>query len=259
MGLVRLLTLPFRVVGLLVLLVVAGGLIWTWQELRAADGASFSDARADIGIGASAAGPIDGRRPFAGVWTWEQDGTERPEALGVGITRKLPDRAPMIVRHTEKGFEMELRLSDGRIESWGLDKASNGWFLADRRSRAGALGLRSDRDDRLRPAPMWLPDDRSGKPTWRAAGTRGSAGFLARGAILGRKVVRIDGEPIATVILRRRIETRGAATESMVETWWWAPSRGMPVRMSLVGTQKAGALTFITDVSLRLADLRPVQ
>lgn len=259
MGILRLLTLPFRLVSLLAFAVVLIAAIWIWQETRAADGASFTDARADLGAEAPTADPIDGRRPFAGVWSWEQDGTERPSALGLSVTRRLPDRAPMIVRHTPRGFEMELRLSDGRTESWRLDRAPNGWFLSRRRSEAGAFGLRSVRDDRLRPAPLWLPDERSGTPTWRAAGTRGSTGFLARGAILSRKIVRIDGEPVSTVVLRRRIETRGVASETMVETWWWAPSRALPVRMSLSGSQDAGSLMFTTETSLRLADLRPVQ
>lgn len=259
MGPIRLLTLPFRLVGLLVLIAIVAGAFWLWQEVRSADGASFASARADLAGGGGQPEPIDGRRPFSGVWTWEQDGTERPSALGLGITRRLPGRAPMIVRHTPRGFEMELRLSDGRAESWGLDRSPNGWFLARRRSRAGAFGLSGSRDDRLRPAPLWLPDERSEVPTWRSVGARGADAFVATGRILGRKVVRIDGEPIPTVILRRRIETRGASAETTIETWWWAPSRALPVRVSLSGTQRLGPVSYTTEVSLRLADLRPVR
>lgn len=253
MGIIRLITLPFRLVGMAMLLVVIIGGLWLWQEVRSADEASaataLSDHRAEPGTRAPSL-------PRAGVWSWEVEGSMKSNILGVGLTRRLPSRAPMIVRHSPKAWEMELRIATELAETWRFIDGDD-LTLIWRRTDVGLLGTRRSEPTALQPAALWLPAQREKGRAWRAAGVRGTTAFLARSSILGRKIVTIGDQEVPTVILRRRVDGKGARTTRMIETWWWAPSLGIPVRISLKGEQVAGPLAVEIDAALRLASLQP--
>jgi hypothetical protein len=245
----------WALVGLVVLLALAGAGFWAWRSASSSTPVSEEEALSSFREGAGAATTRPGV-PRPGVYTYRQTGEERGGAGPLSVTRGLPDEARYVVTTTAEGFEEQLSLSEQHIEGVRFRMTAEGSRAIWRRTDVTFLGIgRDDRRD-LRPPPLHMP---SRLPVGRVWSGRYAAGELPvsyRSEVLRREAVDVEGERLPALVVRTVGDTGGAHPGRRVDTFWWSPRLALPLRWT-IGMEIRGTVTLDATADLRLETAVP--
>jgi hypothetical protein len=193
-----------------------------------------------------------------GVYVYATDGFERTDVLGA--THRYPRSSTITVTADPCGFRLRWDVLKGRSTTWTVCVAGGGWEVATQDERHTFFG-RTERttytctDTPLRPA-----GDRPGT-TFDVSCTTGAADERGRGRVVARETLRVAGEPVATVHVRRRTTLTGGIRGRSTQDAWLARDTGVPVRLVMTTDTRndsaVGDVHYEEDVSLQLRSLSP--
>lgn len=249
------LTRPFRLIGLILLVVIVGGAIWAWRAAHRSTLATEAMAIADFR--ASAAGSARTRgTPRPGVYMYAVTGREQASAGPIDVDRALPALAPMIVRSTADGYETELRVSEEHIEGFTYRVDDEGAHTTN--SRTKLTFLRIGRDDRrtLRPPPLHMPRAPKVGAGWTDRSTAGTLKVVSRSRVAREEVVVVGEERVRTVVVQITSDTSGAHPGRRVEWVWWSRELSLAVRHD-VDMEIRGVVGLDYEASFRLLAVDP--
>jgi hypothetical protein len=194
-----------------------------------------------------------------GVYVYATDGFERTDAL-TGVTHRYPRRSTITVTPDPCGFRLRWDVLKGRSTTWTVCVDGGGWEVGTQDERHTFFG-RTERttytctDTPLRPA-----GDRPGA-TFDVSCTTGSADERGTGRVAARETLRVAGEPVATVHLRRRTTLTGRIHGRSTQDVWLARDTGVPARLVMTTDTRndsaVGDVHYEEDVSLQLRSLSP--
>lgn len=226
---------PWRVVGVLVLVVLVGAGAWLWHRAGSSTAVSEQDAVGDFRAGGGGEGGAPGTPgiPAPGVYTFVQAGSEEGGAGPVSIDRGLPGRARYVVTPVEGGYREELRISQEHLEAVTLRVGPRVTREVARRTEVTFLGF--GRDDRrtLRPPPARLVRPLTVGRRWGSSYTAGTLSVTSRSVVLRSEVVVVDGRRHAARVVRTVGDTRGAHPGRRVDVIWWSPALALPLRWEI--------------------------
>ncbi len=246
-----------RFIAVIVVLVVAGAVLWAWQSARSSDPVSEEDALSTFREGAG--GPRAARPgvPRQGVYTYRQSGSERGGAGPISVRRGLPGEARYVVTPIAGGFQEQLSLSEQHIEGVRFRVTRQGSRATWRRTDVTFVGVgRDDRRD-LRPPPLHLPRRLKVGRAWSGSYTAGELPVSYRSEVLRREAVEVGGERLATFVVRTTGDTGGAHPGVRTDTFWWSPRFALPLRWS-IDMDVRGTVSLDTVSDLQLESVAPV-
>ncbi len=248
---------PWRVVGVLLLLLAIGGGLWVWDRAGSSTPVSAEEAVRAFREGAGEAAP---RRvpgvPVAGVYTYDQTGSERGGAGPLGIRRTLPEVAQYVVSPVPGGYREELALSGEHVEAVVLRVGPRATRELSRRTEVTFLGVGRDDRRELTPPPTRLARPLTVGTRWSSTYTAGSLPVTTRAVVARTEDVVVDGRPYPTRVVRTVGDTGGAHPGRRVDVIWWSPALALPLRWT-IDMEIGGAVTLRTRAELTLRSTRP--
>lgn len=194
-----------------------------------------------------------------GVYVYATTGFEKTDAL-TGVTHRYPTRSTITVTKDECGVRMRWDVLEGRSTTWTYCLEPAGWFVESQDERH-TFFRRTERttytctDTPLRPA-----GDRPGT-AFVVSCTTGSAEERGTGRVVGRETLRVGGEKVATVHVRKSTSFTGGIRGTARHDFWLARRTGVPVRIAMVSKttndSAVGDVHYEEDVTLALRSSRP--
>ncbi len=247
---------PSRLVGLLVLAALAGGVFWLWQQARSSTPAGEAGALRDFRERGGDAGVRARGQPKPGLYAYRSEGEESGSIGPASLTRRLPDRALFIVTLTSEGYIEELRLSEEHIETVHYATPAGASKATRRRTRFSVLGIgRDDRRD-LVPHPLVMPATFRVGQTWSNTYMAGSLEITSEHRVVSEGTVRVGGRREPVFVVRVDGVTSGLFGGTRVDTLWWSPRLSMPMRWR-IDMDVSGVASIRTAVELTLVDTTP--
>lgn len=246
-----------RLVGIVVVLAIAGGVLWAWQSARSSDPVSREEALEDFREGAGPARAARPGVPRQGVYTYRQSGSERGGAGPVSLRRGLPSEAQYVITPTKDGFQEQLSLSEQHIEAVRFRIRPEGTRAVWRRTDVTFVGIGRDDRRELRPPPLHLARGLKVGLTWAGRYMAGALPVTYRSEVLRREAVEVGETRVATFVVRATSETGGAHPGTRTDTFWWSPRFALPVRWS-IDMDIRGTATLDTISDLQMESLAPV-
>lgn len=241
-----------------VLIVVVGLLTIGWVVLRLVAGSSdpVSDRDALAMFAAAAGGTVPNGGPAPGVYRYRATGSERGGTGLLAISRKVPAEARLVVTPNGVGWEAELSYSRQHIEGARYTLHDGAIQVTWRRTKVTFAGF--GRDDRrsAEPPSVFLPAHAAVGTKWSEAYRTGDILVRSDNRVLRAAGVELDGKRVDALVLESRSTTSGAHPGTRIETDWWAPSLGLPIRWD-VDTDIGGVFAFHSTTRLVLRSAVP--
>lgn len=237
----------------LALLAMAGTLMWLWQAGGRADEVSANRALDGVEL---IAAPVTDGAPRPGLYRYRQSGHERGGIGPITIGRDLPARAPYVIRSVDGGYDEALHLADQHVEQLRLRLGPDGWRAVERRTHLTFAGI--GRDDRraLAPPPLHLPQTMAIGYRWTSQYRAGDLRVVARGRVLARGTVRVEGHPHPVAIVRIVGDTEGAHFGRRIDTLWWSTAHSLALRWR-IDMRLRGVVRLDAQSDLHLESLTP--
>jgi hypothetical protein len=250
--------------GVLAVAVVAGTLalavlgVWYLVLRDTTDPATVEEAlttfREETDSGPRQASPVP-----EGVYVYRTAGFEKTDAL-TGVTHRYPSRSTITVTADQCGLRLRWDLLEGRSTTWTVCVVSGRWDVESQEERHTFFG-RTERttytctDTSLRPA-----GDRPGT-SFAVLCSTGSAEERGSGRVVALEILRVAGETVETVHVRRRASFTGRIRGRSTQDVWLARDAGVPVRLEMTtdttNDSAVGDVHYEEHVSLRLVSLEP--
>jgi hypothetical protein len=246
-----------RLIAVIVVLAIAGAVVWAWRDARSSDPVSQEEALSQYREGAG--GPRAARPgvPRQGVYTYRQSGGERGGAGPISVRRGLPGEARYVVTPIKGGFQEQLSLSEQHIEGVRFRVTRHGSWATWRRTDITFVGFgRDDRRD-LRPAPLHLPRKLSVGLAWSGRYTAGELPVSYRAEVVRREAVEVGGRRLPSFVVRTTSDTGGAHLGRRVDVFWWSPRLALPLRWT-IDMEIRGTVGLDSTADLRLEAAEPV-
>jgi hypothetical protein len=194
-----------------------------------------------------------------GVYVYATDGFEKTDAL-TGVMHRYPRRSTIAVRKDTCGVRMRWDVLKGRSTTWTYCVTRDGWEVASQDERHTFFG-RTERTTYICGGFPFRPaGDRPGTVD-RVDCRTSSARELGTGRVVARETLRVAGEPVETVHLRKRTSFTGGIRGTAIHDVWLARETGVLVRIVMVSRttndSAVGNVHYEEDVTLRLMSLRP--
>lgn len=247
---------PWRVLGVLLLLALVGAGFWLWHSARSSTPVSREEALAAFREQGGAAGSRRAGVPRPGVYTFRQSGDERGGAGPVGISRDLPAEARYVVTLTRDGYLEELDISQEHVEGVRYRITRAGSLAVWRRTKVTFLGFGRDDRRRLRPPPLHLPRNLTVGRRWSGEYVAGELPVAFRSEVLRREQVQVGDRRLPAVVVRTVGDTGGAHPGTRTDTMWWSPALALPLRWT-IEMDISGTVTLDTSADLVLEDVAP--
>jgi hypothetical protein len=194
-----------------------------------------------------------------GVYVYATDGLERTDAL-TGVSHRYPGRSTITVTADPCGLRLRWDVLEGRSTTWTICVVSARWDVTSQDERHTFFGRTEHTTYTCTETPLRPPGDRPGT-TFVVSCTTGSADERGTGRVVRRETLRVAGEPVATVHLRRRTTLTGRIRGRSTQDVWLARDTGVPVRLVMSTDTRndsaVGDVHYEEDVSLQLRLLSP--
>ncbi|MDH3226401.1 MAG: hypothetical protein OEM67_04840 [Thermoleophilia bacterium] len=195
--------------------------------------------------------------PLQGVYEYAVTGRERLSRGPVSVTRDLPDRAPMIVRHTDIGYETEIRYSGDHFEWVRYRLAGRGASATWGQTRVGATGISTTRPRDWTPAPLRLPFDPAVGDTWRGDYDSGGLAIRIASEVTREDIVTVAGAPVDVVVVESTQDVQGEYSGSRREQFYYSPDTGLTVRY-VIESDLDGPVDLNFEADQTLTSLEPL-
>lgn len=193
-----------------------------------------------------------------GVYVYATEGYERTDAL-TGVTNRYPARSTITVTRDECGFRMRWDVTEGRSTTWTVCTGRDGWTLASQDERHTFFG-RTERTTYTCSETPYRPYILDVGTTFRVRCSTGSSEERGVGRVRGWVVLRVAGEAVEAVELRRTTRLAGATRGETTHAPWLTRG-GLPVQLVLrtrtMNDSLVGEDRYEEDVVLRLVALEP--
>jgi hypothetical protein len=194
-----------------------------------------------------------------GVYVYATDGFEKTDAL-TGVMHRYPPRSTIAVTKDACGVRMRWDVLEGRSTTWTYCLTRDGWEVASQDERHTFFG-RTERTTYTCPSTPFRPAGDAAGKTFEVACETSSARERGTGLVVRRETVRVAGEAVETVHLRKRTSFTGRIRGTAIHDVWLARATGVPVRIVMVSRttndSAVGDVHYEEDVTLRLMSLRP--
>lgn len=207
---------------------------------------------------------LDGRAPAEspapeGVYVYATEGSERTDALA-GVTNEYPERSTITVTTHGCGFRMRWDVLEGRSTTWTICTDGDGWTLASQDERHTFFGRTERTTYTCQETPLRPAGGAPGAAVEHRCVT-GSSEESGRSVVVGRELVRVEGEDVEAVHVRRVTTLTGATRGLTRHDAWLSRETGLPVRLVMT-TRTAteapiGEVRYEEDVTLELELLDP--
>jgi hypothetical protein len=244
---------PLRLVALVAVIGIAGGVYWVWHGAHTSTAVSQDGVLAEYRAkGVSDAPPAPGV-PASGVYRYRATGTESAGSGVLSASRSLPAEAVYVITPTAGGYHEDLRLSEEHVEEADFAVGERGASATWRRTKITFLGIGEDDRDSVEPpafdhpAPSKFSVGRSWKGTYRL----GDLDVAYTGKVTGRETAQLDGTAVEVFVIRTDSTFRGSTPGTRTDVLRWSPELSLPVAWSI--TQKTGGdAEFAIDADLTL-------
>jgi hypothetical protein len=195
-----------------------------------------------------------------GVYVLATDGYETTDAL-TGVRHRYPRRSTITVTKADCGVRMRWDVLKGRSTTWTYCIVSGGgWAVASQDERHTFFD-RTERTTYLcEHTPIRPPGDRTGA-RWDVSCATDTSEEAGAGTVVGRELLSVSGERVATVHVRKTTSFRGEIRGTTTHDVWFARESGVPVRIAMVSKttndSAVGDVHYEEDVTLRLTSLTP--
>ena len=235
------------------LVVVVGLLGIAWVVVRQIAGSSdpVTDGDALATFEAAARGTVPTGAPEPGVYRYRAQGIERGGAGPLALSRDVPPEARLVVTPTGAGWEAELAYSRQHIEGARYELRSGAIRVTWRRTKVTFAGF--GRDDRrtVDPPSVFLPAGAAPGTRWSEAYRTGDITVRAQNRVLRSERIIVRGKSFDTLVIDSRSATGGAHPGTRIETLWWSPALGLPIRWD-VDMDIGGVFAFRARTSVEL-------
>ncbi len=247
-----------RSMSIRVLVVVVALLTIGWVVVRNVAGSSdpVTDREALATFNAAASGAVPAGGPAPGVYRYRAKGSERGGAGPLAISRAVPAEARLVVTPRGAGWEAELSYSRQHVEGARYEVRDGAIRVTWRRTKVTFAGF--GRDDRrtVDPPSLVLPARAAAGTRWNEDYRTGDISVHAQSRVLRMERVRVDAMTVDTLVVESRSTTTGPHPGTRVETLWWAPALGLPVRWD-VDMDIGGVFGFQAGISVELVNTVP--
>ncbi len=239
---------------LAVIALLAGG----WVVLRQVAGSSdpVTDREALAAFARAASGTVPAGGPAPGVYRYRATGIERGGTGPLVISRDLPAEARLVITPRDAGWEAELSYSRQHVEAARYMLREGDIRVTWRRTKVTFAGF--GRDDRrtVEPASLFLPARPSPGTRWTERYRTGDISVRAQNRILRFERLPVDGKTVEVLVIDSRSTTSGAHPGTRLETLWWSPALGLPVRWD-VDMDIGGVFAFQARTTVQLVSAVP--
>lgn len=249
----RTLTRPVVIVPIAIVLVLVGVGVWFW--VRAGQSTEITTGSALAQYGAPGTRTVAG--PRAGAWTYRAHGEETVGLGPVHVTRDLPAEARIVVRPAPDGYWRSLALSEEHVESTRLRVFAVGTRAVARSTKVTVAGLGRTDDVTLVPPPLIYPRTLAVGDHWRQRYALRELHVDAQVRVTGRAVLPVNGQDVPVFIIRTSGQITGPMPGHRDDTEWYAPSLGLPVRLT-IAMDITGTASLKLTADLSLASATPV-
>jgi hypothetical protein len=197
--------------------------------------------------------------PGVGVYVYDTEGEESVDAL-FGSAHDYPARTTIAV--TEEGCGTLLRWTplEGRTQTYEICPVEGGLELAAYRETHTFLGQTTRTEYRCEPGSPWLLPDRE---TFVRHCSTADTTETARGRIIGRETIAVDGHALETYHVRLDTTLEGKTRGKGSQDWWLLPASGLPVRLVLANDNATGSpigdVRYRERLELALAQVEPLR
>jgi len=194
-----------------------------------------------------------------GVYVYVTDGFERTDAL-TGVTHRYPRSSTITVTSDPCGLRLRWDVLKGRSTTWTICVVSAGWDVASQDERHTFFGRTERTTYTCTDTPLRPSGDRPGT-AFAVSCTTGEADERGAGRVVARETLRVAGDPVETVHVRRRTTLAGDIRGRSAQDVWLARDSGVPVRIVMTtdttNDSPVGDVHYEESVSLRLRSLSP--
>lgn len=253
---IALLTRPFRLLALLVLLAAAGGAYWFWQGAHSSTAADRSDALTQFREGAAASAPVRAGAPAPGVYRYRVRGEESAGSGVLSVERPFPDEALYVITPTEDGYHEDLRFSQEHVEEARFRVEPRGTIAEWRRTKISFMGIGTDDRDDVVPPALDHPATMARGARWGGEYRLGDLAVSYRSRVVRTGTATVDGRTVRTVTFRTEASFTGATPGTRTDVVTWAPALSLPVAWS-IEQATGGSSDFRMTADLELVSATP--
>jgi hypothetical protein len=246
---------PGRIIALLILVGLGIGGWWAWGRLHRSGPASESDAVAAV---RQSSRPLAGL-PRAGVYRYDQAGSER---IGLGpltVGRQLPERALLaVIPGTGAERELRVEFSEDHAETWTVRVGTAGWRGYERSLHIGTVGYGKTISGPATPPVLLRPRKLKAGTRWETIYQVSGIVFRRTSRVIRREVVDVAGVAVPTWVIESSETLTGTLHGDESSTAWWAPTLGVDVRVEWHRNFDGAVVNIVSD-TLRLTDASPLR
>jgi hypothetical protein len=195
--------------------------------------------------------------PAQGVYELVVTGSETLSRGPISVKRDLPDRAPMIVRHTDIGYETEIRYSSDHVEWVRYRLAGPGASATWAQTKVGATGVSTTRPREWSPPPLRLPMDVAVGDTWEGDYKSGDLAVRIESEALREDTVTVGGQSVDVIVIESTQTVEGEYSGSRREQFFYSTESGLVVRY-VIESDLDGPVDLRFDADQALASLEPL-
>jgi hypothetical protein len=191
------------------------------------------------------------------VYEYAVEGDESLSRGPISVSRDLPDRAPMILRHTDIGYETEIRYSGDHVEWVRYRLAGRGASATWGQTKVGASGFATTRPREWTPAPLRLPFAPEVGDTWDGDYDSGGLAVRIESEVTREDTVNVGGESVEVIVIESTQAVEGEYSGSRREQFYYSPDTGLVVRY-VIESDLEGPVDLRFDADQTLVSTEPV-
>jgi hypothetical protein len=243
------------IVAVVVAVLAIGGFV-LFQLASTSSASSVSGAVDELRSENRTERPAEPGLPRQGVYEVTVVGSEALSRGPISVSRDLPTTAPMIVRHTDTGYEVETRYSSDHTEGVGYRLAGPGASAITGTTTVGAAGFKTTRDREWTPAPLRLPLESKVGDAWAGDYQSGDLDVRIESEVVREDTVDVGGRSVDVVVIESTQTIAGEYTGGRTEQFFYSPEHGLIVRY-IIESDLEGPVNLRFDADQTVTSLEP--